>query len=298
MTRTRPARLPPYLPSDSRRVRIAQRCWLSTEEAGEFEIVCAAAIESSAPFTVLAVFTAARLHRLWLPECSDVIHLASAQPGTAGRAMTRTRRPPFVAHRYQLAPDDITLVDGLPVTSLARTWRDLARYLDLPDLVAAGDSALRAGAKLHQLAALLDASPFAPRSRTARRALDLLDARSRSRPESHLRVAVSGLSIEPFGVNTAVYRAESGWLAEPDLSLPAAKLALEYQGSDHAEIARMRKDITRFADLRSENWLVLPYGPAEVFSRPSAIRAEVRREIWQRAPHLLLAPSRHHNRVS
>ena len=276
---------------------MAQRCWLTAEEAADFTVVCAAALESSAPHTVLASFTAARLHGLWLPGKSDVVHLASAQLGVPGRSMTRTRRSPFVAHRFELRPQDVVLVAGLPVTSIARTWRDLAREMSLPDLVAAGDSALRAGATRRELADLLDASPFAPRSANARRAVELLDERSRSRPESHLRVAVSGLSIEPLGVNIPVYRDEGGWLAEPDLSLPGAKLALEYQGVDHAEIDRMRRDMTRFVDLRAEQWLVLPYGPAEVFRRPAHIRAEVRREIWQRAPHLVRAPSRHRNRV-
>ena len=278
-------------------MRVAQRCWLTPDEAADFLEVCAAAVDSSAPHTVLSVFTAARLHGLWLPRRPDTVHLASAQPGTAGRYMTRTRRSPFIAHRYQLRPQDVVLVCGLPVTSISRTWRDLARYLDLPDLVAAGDSALRSGVTQGQLKAVLDATPFAPQTARARRALDLLDARSRSRPESHLRVAVSGLSVRPFEVNVAVYRDEGGWLAEPDLSLAEAKLALEYQGVDHAEVERMRRDLTRFTDLRSEHWLTLPYGPAEVFGRPALIRAEVRRAIWQRAPELVRAPSRQRNRV-
>jgi len=49
----------------------------------------------------------------------------------------------------------------------------------------------------------------------------------------------------------------------------------------------MRKDLTRFADLRREGWLVLPYGPAEVFGRPWEIEAEVRNALRARAPQLL-----------
>jgi very-short-patch-repair endonuclease len=94
-----------------------------------------------------------------------------------------------------------------------------------------------------------------------------------------------------FEVNEPVYRDEGGWLAEPDLSLPEAKIALEYQGAYHAELERMRKDITRAVDLRRERWLVLEYGPAEVFGRPWQILPEVRHAVTQRAPHLLRRPN-------
>ena len=129
--------------------------------------------------------------------------------------------------------------------------------------------------------------------RRARTALALLDERSRSRPESHLRVAVSAPDLPRFAVNEPVYRQEGGWLAEPDLSLAEAGIALEYQGDVHAAIARMRKDMTRFLDMRREGWLCLAYGPAETFGRPWQIAAEARAAVRERAPHLL-RPVRSH----
>jgi hypothetical protein len=201
--------------------------------------------------------------------------------------MTRTHRPEFIAHRRRLDEADRTAVDGLAVMSIPRTWLDLAAVLSLPDVVAAGDSALRSGCSPEELADAIARSQHIRGLQRARAALPLLNARSRSRPESHLRVAVSLAGLPTFAVNEPVYRDEGGWLAEPDLSLAAAKIALEYQGSDHAEIKRMRKDITRGVDMRGERWLVLEYGPAEVFGRPWAIGPEVGREISQRAPHLL-----------
>ena len=101
-----------------------------------------------------------------------------------------------------------------------------------------------------------------------------------------------------FEVNDPVYRDEGGWLAEPDLSLDEAKIALEYQGSDHAEVKRMRKDITRFTDMRRDGWLTLPYGPAEVFGQPWLIKPEVREIVRLRAPHLLRARCRPRRVVS
>lgn len=273
-------------PSDLR--RIARRCWVTPEQAADPVGRCSAVLATCMPDTVIASITAALLHRLWLPtEIDRRIHVAAAVPDQRGRLMTRTQRPEIVAHRFQLRPEDIVLIDGVPVTSLARTWRDLAMVFSLPDLVAAGDCALRAGATLDELRSVLEASSRRHNAARAWTALSLLDARSRSRPESHLRVAVSGGGMPKFEVNVAISRKEGGWLAEPDLSLEEAMIALEYQGADHAEVKRMRRDITRSVDVRRNDWAILPYGPAEVFGEPWLIWDEVRDLVEVRAPQLL-----------
>jgi hypothetical protein len=268
-------------------VRIARRCWLPADAADDFLARCSIALATCADDTLLSSTTAARIHGLWLPDGLDEIHVASAQRDRSSRLMTRSQRPEFRAHRRTLHEADRTVVNGLPVMSVARTWLDLGAVLPLADLVAAGDSALRGGCPIEELADAVERSRHVRGVLNARNALPLLDARSRSRPESHLRMAILGPDMPRFEVNEAVYRDAGGWLAEPDLSLAEAKLALEYQGSDHADVGRMRKDITRGVDLRREGWLVLEFGPAEVFGRPWQIRPEVRYRIAERAPHLL-----------
>jgi very-short-patch-repair endonuclease len=203
--------------------------------------------------------------------------------------MTRTRRPELLARRLELEPDETMTIAGLPVTTPERTWRDLAPRLGLPALVAAGDSVLRSGIAVDALVASVARGKRARGVRRAREAVELLDGRSASRPESHLRVAASLGGALRFAVNEAISRRDGGWLATPDLSLGEARLALEYQGDAHAELDRMRRDLTRFADLRREGWLVLAYGPAEVFGRPWEIEADVRRALHERAPHYLRA---------
>jgi hypothetical protein len=274
-------------------VRVAQRCWLPPEHAHDLRARCAVAVETSADDTVICSTTAARLPGLWLPDRPDEIHLASAQPDKLSRSMTRTKSPEFRAHRFRLAAADRMIVDGLPVTTPARTWVGLAGELSLPDLVAAGDSALRGGASFDQLADAVRRCARLRGVRRARVALPMLDPRSRSRPETHLRVAASAPDLPRFAVNESVYRDEGGWLAESDLSLAEAKIALEYQGEDHANIQRMRKDITRGTDLRRAGWATIVYGPAEVFGRPWQIAPELRQLIRERAPHLLRPRPRH-----
>lgn len=268
-------------------VRIARRCWLPAGQASDLHARCAAAVSSCADDTVVCSTTAARIYGLWLPPVPDEIHLATATPGRASRSMTRTQRPEFRSHRRMFADLDRTIVDGLPIVTLPRLWVDLAAELGLPDLVAAGDSVLRLGCTREELADAVSRSRRLRGIARTRVALPLLDGRSRSRPESHLRVAASASDLPRFEVNVPVYRDEGGWLAEPDLSLAPAKLALEYQGEDHADLRRMRRDITRGGDMRRAGWLVVPYGPAEVFGRPWQIARELRELIRARAPRLL-----------
>jgi hypothetical protein len=280
-----------------RQVRLARNCWIGAVEAEELASRCAAVLESSPDHSMIGSVTAAQLYGVWLPRLPDQIHVVTATPDRRGRSMTRTKRPQFVTHRYQLIDEDRDVFDGLPITAPARTWRDLASVLELPDLVAAGDSILRGGVSIGDLSAVCERTRRAPYGRRAIAALGLLDGRSRSRPESHLRVAVSGDDLPQFQVNEPIYRDEGGWLAEPDLSLPEAKLALEYQGEDHANVMRMRKDLTRGMDLRADRWLALQYGPAEVFRRPWQVRAEVRGVVAERAPHLLRPAGRIRRRL-
>lgn len=178
----------------------------------------------------------------------------------------------------------------MPVASMARTWVDLAATLALPDVVAAGDSALRLGATGDDLVDAVGRSSRLKGVGRARNALPMLNGRSRSRAESHLRVAATAPDLPAFQVNEPIHRDEGGWLAEPDLSLAEAKIALEYQGAEHASSKRMRKDITRGTDMRRDGWLVLLYGPVQVFGRPWQIAPELRGWIRERAPHLYRRP--------
>lgn len=269
-------------------VHVTRGVWLPPGEA-DLATTCAAVLSSLPPHSVVAGMTAARLHDLWLPAGVGGLEFATSTPERRPRGMTYSRRREIVVRRLELHRDDVTMMRGLAITSPARTWRDLAASLSVPALVAAGDSVLRVGTSIDSIVECVRRGVHVRGIRRARAAIPLLDGRSRSRPESHLRVAASGVAGVVYGVNEPVHRVTGGWLAEPDLSVTEAKLAIEYQGEVHADVERMRRDMTRFADLRSEGWLVLPYGPAEVFGRPWQIECEIRAAIRERAPQLLAA---------
>ena len=233
--------------------------------------------------SVLSGMTAAKVHGLWLPTVPDDVLEFIVHPDTPlPRDRPGSRRSGLRARRRLLEPDEITVVEGLPITKEAVTWLHLADRLRLPDLVAAGDSVLRGGASLDELQGVVRRAAHRPGVVRARQALPLLDARSRSRPESHLRCAVVSGGLPKPAVNEPIFDEHGQWLAEPDLSYDDVRLALEYNGAEHAEVDRMRKDITREIDVGFRGgWQTVTFGPAEVFRFPGRIApyvATLRRE--------------------
>ena len=87
-----------------------------------------------------------------------------------------------------LAAEDITMVEGIAATSVARTVLDLARTRPMAQAVAAADRALRDGLPPHLLAEGLLRMERWPGVRAARRAVAFADARSESVGESVSRV--------------------------------------------------------------------------------------------------------------
>lgn len=239
----------------------------------------AALLRVCPPGTVVAGITAAALHGLWLP--TSLLTLPRVEvivdPQAPWEQRSHSRRRELRTRRQLLLPDEITTLEGIPICTEARCWLDLADRLSPADLVAVGDSALRGAAAIEEMQLLL-ARAFHRRGVVlARRILPLLDARSRSRPESHMRFALVDAGLPTPQVNVPIFDAFGGWLGEPDLSYDDVKLALEYNGADHAEVARMRRDITRELDIeRRGGWRTVVVGPAEVFKHPDLLVAHVR----------------------
>jgi len=281
----------PTDPGPDELVRVSRGVWLPATAAGDALARLSALLAALPERAVLSGPTAAVLHGLEVPPAAaiDVTVAATVRPPAL---TTGPQRAGLVAHRRILAPDEITEVRGLPATTAARTWCDLAEILPLGDLVAAGDSAIRLGlATAERLAQALRARRSRRGCRVATRALPLLDGRSRSRPESRLRVVIVLAGLPRPAVNTAVVDEHGGWLAEPDLSYQAARLGIEYQGAVHAEPRRMRRDVSRHMDLRRAGWEMLYYTADQVFSHPDVIVRDVTTALRDRAPHLL-RPSR------
>jgi predicted transcriptional regulator of viral defense system len=90
--------------------------------------------------SVISHGSAAALHGLpvWQPAVEKV-HVTCSRSGHG------KRRSLVHVHGAPLPPTDLAVIDGVVITSLARTVLDLARTRPMEEVVAAGDLALRLG---------------------------------------------------------------------------------------------------------------------------------------------------------
>lgn len=268
--------------------RVSHGLWRSPGTVDDLAGRCAALLQVMPRDTVVAGVTAARLHGLWLPDGPvEPIELIVHDETKLPRAIGHSRRREVRARRRTVHPTEVVTCHDLPATSPERTWCDLGEALSMPDLVAAGDSVLRGTCDVAALQAVLARAHRRRGVVRARAALPLLDARSRSRPESHLRYVLLAAGLPPPEVNTPIFSPRGEWLAEPDLHYPKARLALEYNGAEHAQPDRMRRDITRDLDYQWEGWRVITFGPAQVFKRPDQVASLVRSVLLERDPSAL-----------
>lgn len=249
----------------------------------------AAAVASLPDDVVVSHRSAAAVWGLWTPTFYG-IEVTSPAGAQGSRYTTGVQRRSVVAHRRLLDPADVVEHAGLRVTTPARTWLDLAPLLDLHDLVAAGDSALIAGADHAEMTERAHALRRTRGIVAARQAATVLNASSRSRPESRIRAALQFSGLPAPLVNEAVVDPVLGWLGEPDLHYPQARLAIEYNGADHADVDRMRRDSVRLLDFQRADWTVRTYTAVHAFSRLDEVVADVRSLLRRRAPELLTAP--------
>ena len=166
----------------------------------------------------------------------------------------------IIGHKLDVTPAQIRLWLGRPVTEPARTWRDLATTLGVPDLVAAGDYLLHGDRPACQPAELQQAADSAAGSRGAvklREALAMLDGRAESPAESRLRVILIHAGITGFEPNFWVTFPRQRERARIDIAFPDRVLGLEYQGEYHHDADQWRRDMTRLSRLRAHGWTMV-----------------------------------------
>lgn len=226
--------------------------------------------------------TAARLHGMPLPwrESGLPVHVTIPRPGRArqGRGV--------IGHSRQLSAHEIIISRGLPLTSVERTWCDLAAMLTLPELVAAADHLLWFRAPKTTPAAL-QAAVEAFRGRRGlpalRAALPLLSDRSQSSPETMLRLSIQFSHFPPVRANFE-YRLSTGRVVFLDLAFEVFQVGLEYEGDHHrTDVEQWRSDVRRIEDLTAEGWRMMRVTATDVRDMPlliSRIEARLRQAGW------------------
>jgi very-short-patch-repair endonuclease len=221
---------------------------------------------------VVSHHTAATIWKIEIPlQAADPpVHLIV--PPTSRARNRRDRR----LHRGQLAPDDIQRWWSLPVTSPARTWRDLAAVLPSAALLAVTDQLLDVLCAPADLARALAARPSGRGSDRARKILPLADPGVDSPMESVLRWVLHQAGL-PAPVLQYPVRDRAGvQIGLADLAWPDSKVLVEFDGNVHRDRDVFVNDLRRQNRLIAAGWTVLRFTSADVLGQPEKVAAAVR----------------------
>ena len=135
-----------------------------------------------------------------------------------------------VTHGGPLPPEDVESVDGVAVTSVARTIVDIARTEPLAVAVASADAALRMpGVTAGSLLAVLDAQSGRRGVAAGRRALEFASPLSDSVGESWCRCRLSELGA-PTPELQKVFRGHAGKVGPVDFWFAEQGVVVEFDG--------------------------------------------------------------------
>jgi hypothetical protein len=199
-----------------------------------------AAVAASSSEAVVSHVSAAVVHGLpvWgIPL--GMVHLTRDRRG-GGRS-----RAGRVLHAGSIEPDEVIAVDGVPVTTVARTVVDLARTLDFEKAVAVGDTALHLRKTTEaELAEQLARAAGRPGCPAARHIIAFLDGRSESVGESRSRVHLRASGLPMPQVQAKIRTASGSPLGRVDFLWPDVGLVGEFDGMAKYREKELRGDRT------------------------------------------------------
>lgn len=133
-------------------------------------------------------------------------------------------------HRTPLEEHQITTIDGLSVTNLARTVADLGRSAPKMESVAAGDYALRLGLDPEELQSTLRSMYRWPGVRAARWMAEFLDIRSESPGESASRVRMFHEGLPQPEPQLEIFDEDRVFIARVDFAWDKQRTVGEFDG--------------------------------------------------------------------
>jgi very-short-patch-repair endonuclease len=188
-------------------------------------------------------------------------------------------RPDRRIHRDPLLDDDVVRLSALPVTTPARTWRDLAGAILPPALLAVTDQLLAGRCAREDLEAQLARRPRGRGSARARAVLPVADPRAESPMESVLRWLVHQAGLPAPELQFVVRSPTGSFLGRADLAWPERKVLVEFDGDLHRERDVFVNDVRRQNALIAAGWVVLRFTSADVLGRPDRVIATIRKAL-------------------
>jgi hypothetical protein len=222
----------------------------------------------------------------------DQVHVTRRPPACNDRS------PVLVAHVAQLRDEEITVVDGVAVTSPVRTALDLARSLPFEAAVAVLDAALHVEAlSAPELSTSLAGIAGTRGSRSAARAVAFADGRSESVGESRSRVLLHKLGLAPSTLQFEITDARGRAVARTDFAWEAQRVVGEFDGRvKYGRLLRPGQDPgdavfeekRREDAIRDEDWSVVRWTWGDL-TRPAWLAARVQRARQRRSPRAVMS---------
>ena len=184
-----------------------------------------ASLDDVADSNVVSHVSGGILHNLPVPrKYLGVVTMTRITPGHGEHSDRMTVR------HTRLAEDEVTVIDGMRVTTLARTVFDLARSLSFEWGVMACDAGYRQGLDATHLQLTTRRHPRLRGAPRARRVADFGDPRSESAAESLSRVQIFRAGLPVPTLQHELFDANGVFVARPDFVWPEFRLVGEVDG--------------------------------------------------------------------
>jgi AbiEi antitoxin C-terminal domain len=222
---------------------------------------------------VVAGVSAAALHGSKWVEDTTTVELIHGN---------RHRLPGLHTRGDRIEEDEITVVNGVPVTTPARTVLDLGCWYPTMSGVAAIDSLARATEfKAADVELLAQRYPGRRGITRARLAITLFDAGAQSPKETWLRLVLVNAGLPRPQTQIPVLDEFGNAIAYLDMGWENLKVAVEYDGDQHrSDRSQYSWDIKRLEILHRRGWIVIRVVAGD---RPASIVRRVTTALVGRA---------------
>lgn len=194
----------------------------------------------------------------------------------------RHRLPGLLTHGDRIERDEITVIDGVPVTTPNRTVLDLGCWYSITSAVAAIDSLARATeVKAADVELLAQRYPGRRGIARARVAITLFDEGAQSPKETWLRVVLIQAGLPRPQTQIPVLDECGKPIAYLDMGWEDAKVAVEYDGDQHrSDRSQYNWDVRRSEIVHRLGWTVIRVLAGD---RPADIVRRVKSALAARA---------------
>jgi very-short-patch-repair endonuclease len=255
---------------------LSRDTYLPRALSGKVDARLAAILLTAPEGAVASHRTAAALWGLEVPLLDRNDRRVDLTVPLRSRAESRADRR---VYRAALTEADVARRRAMPVTTPARTWRDLAGVVPPAALLAVADQLLDGLCSREELQQQVTARPSGRGSARARMVLPVADSRAESPMESVVRWLLHEARLPAPVLQYEIVDGAGLLAGRADLAWPELKVLVEFDGDVHRERRVFVDDLRRQNRLIAAGWIVLRFSSADVLGRPEQVVAEIRRAL-------------------